>query len=207
MLGLAATAALAVLGVVGPSSAMGEGSTLLCKNLFGECEVVKHLHILSVNSAHESGKGKLLAGSNTVECELLGLGDVLEPYLGNPVQILAELTYTNCNLGCSTGTPTGGSPHGEFDILRLGVGELADVIGLEFEFKLTCPFIFTCDYNSENLVGHGLPLNNEANGLPHVTYTGATLNLTSKLSGPFNCPSTGALDLLLQSLTQFYVRG
>lgn len=206
MLGLAAVAALTVMAFAGATSAMAE-STLLCENEHPSstnCTAPTHFHFLSVNSeANADGKGKLLAGSNTVECNLLVLGELKSAALASPVEILADLTYTNCNLGCSVAAPAGGNPHGVINVLRQGTEELAAITGVGFEVQVSCPFIFTCDYNSAGgLTGHGLP---GPGGKAHTTYTGATVNLVSKLSGPFNCPSTGALDALLQSLTPLYV--
>jgi hypothetical protein len=210
ILGLVAVSALAVMAIAA-SSAMAE-NTELCYNLAGDpCEVVKEIHFVSVeknaNGEHVLGKGSLLAGSNTVKCHLLVSGTLISLDLDNPVEYLSDLHYTDCNLGCNVKSTSGElTIHGVIDILRLGNEELADVTGRGFAVKVTCPFIFTCDYSSEALTGHGLPLNNEHGGLPHTTYTEAKVTLTSKLSGPFNCPSTGALDALLQSLSLFYIR-
>lgn len=206
ILSVTVVATLATMAFVIAPSAMAEGSTLLCENASpAECSPNSHLHFLSVNSEGTAdGKGKLLAGSNTVECNLLVLGDVIGILLSSPVQVLVDLTYTNCNLGCSVASPAGGSPHGIFDFLRLGSEGLADVKWLGIQFKMTCPFVFTCDYNSENLVGHGLPFGSAGKG--HITFVESTVSLESKLAGPFNCPTTKALDLLLQSLTPLYVR-
>jgi hypothetical protein len=210
MLGLAATAALAVMAFVGSSSAMGEGATWLCKNETGTCSQVTHVHFLSVvknaSNEHVDGRGKLVGGGITVECQLLVLGEVISNGT-NPAKIKSKLHYTDCTNGCEvTGLNGELEIPGVIDVLRLGTGQLADVTGLEFEVKLRCPFVFTCDYNAEGLTGHGSPLNNVAGNIPHVTYTNATVNLTSKLAGPFNCPSTGALTALLKSLELFYIR-
>jgi hypothetical protein len=216
-LGLLAIAVLAAMACLATPAAMAE-NTLLCNKdtvalspTTAECEPTKHVHFLSVvkNEAgqHVDGKIKRLDASSTVECELLALGDVEEPFLANPVRISVKLTYTACNLGCKITAPGGASEiPGIWDILRLGNEELADVTSLNFALVVTCPFVFVCDYNSENLVGHGLPLNNEHGGLPHITYEKASVNLVQKLSGPFNCPTTSVLDALLESLTHFYLR-
>jgi hypothetical protein len=214
---MAITTAFAMTAFGGTSTAMAE-STLLCnKNTptpaptGAECEPTKHIHFLSVirdtEGKHVIGKTKLLSGSNTVECNVLLLGDVAEPFLSSPVKISATLTYSGCNLGCTVRAADGATDiPGTVDILRLGTEELVDVTLLEFLIKKTCPFVFTCDYIFDDAVGHGLPLNGVVGGLPHVTYSSATDTLEQKLSGPFNCPTTASLDALFQSLTQFYIR-
>jgi hypothetical protein len=226
MLGLAAVAALAVMALVGPSSAMAKEEGLLCEQLVHDdpCTAVtkdKIIHFLSVvknaEGLHVDGKGKLLAGSSTVECLLLVEGKVLdldpgpeEKYLGSPIKVLAELHYTSCNLGCTVTSTSGELKiHGELDILKTGL-DLATVTGLGYNVKLACPFVFTCDYNAEKLEGHahhliGLGKADEEE-LAHVTYEEDTVNLVEKLSGPFNCPTTGALDALLKSLTPLHIK-
>jgi hypothetical protein len=85
------------MGFVAAFAAMAE-STLLCnKNTptltptVAECEPTTRVHFLSVvkgtEEAYVDGKGKLLAGSNTVECTVLAVGDVLVPTLANPVKL------------------------------------------------------------------------------------------------------------------------
>jgi hypothetical protein len=80
------------------------------------------------------------------------------------------------------------------DILKTAL-DLATVTGLGIESKLTCPFVFTCDYNWEALQGHlhhlvGAGTATEE-ALAHITYTEASITLKEKLSGPFNCPTAG----------------
>jgi hypothetical protein len=63
-----------------------------------------------------------------------------------------------------------------------------------------------CDFDFINLNGHVLGawvVGTEGKG--HVTYSGNSVNAREKLGG-FGCPSFTLLDLLLQSLTPFYIR-
>jgi hypothetical protein len=214
MFGVAAFAAIAAMALIGASSAMAE-TTLLCEKntptetpTEAECGPVHSIHSITVKLNAEKkyvlGKAQLESEAGTVECHLLVSGTTTQLLVENgPVAFTSEIAYTECNLGCSV-TQQGGSgnPTGTILILKEGV-ELASVVGDSFAVTLNCPLFFKCDYSGAGLTGHGLA---GPEGKAHVTYTAATVNLTQKLAGPLNCPSTTALTALLQSLTPLYIR-
>ncbi len=216
-----AIAAFSATAFLGASSALA-GSTLLCKNntvsehpTLAECGEVKELHAVSVkleNNAWVLGKAKLLSEAGTIECHLLVKGTRNSGALTTnaPAEFNTEIKYSECNLGCSVYDLTGGAgtnPLGNLLVLRTAV-ELATAVGDNFNIVLNCPFIFSCHYNGNGLTGHGLqpsPVHGSA-GKGHTTYTNAAVNLTLKLPSNFNCPTTSALHVLLQSLETLYIR-
>jgi hypothetical protein len=223
LIGLAATAALAVMAFAGVSSAMAE-STLLCKNAtvsetptLTECGEVTTIHSVTVKLNNENkyvlGKAKLLSGTfGTIECHILVQATRASGALtAGSASFSATLHYTECTLGCVVYDQTlgvGHDPTGTLLILRTG-RDLSTVTGDSFSVTLDCGSSLKCDYNAAGLEGHGQTPNpvHDSAGKAHVTYTSATVNLTQKLStGLFNCPSTTALHALLQTLEPLYTR-
>jgi hypothetical protein len=200
MLGFAVTAAIAVMALMGVSSAMAE-TTALCKEdavlLTGEAcpssptsKIIKHVHETTLPGHKAILKTSIL----TVECDVLFLGDVQSPFLGSPLVISGGFTYTNCG-GCSASEINGPA---EITVLKLG-HELADVTG-EGEVLVSCSGLH-CVYNGVGLKGHGLGplLSTETNG--DVTLTEQT---TNKVSGTF-CPATSKLTLTTTPLEPTYI--
>jgi hypothetical protein len=185
MFGLAALAALMAMAFVGASSAMAELATLCTGDGTG-CGAV-HVHETSV------GKGKLLTGSLTVECDVLFLGDALSGYQQGSI-ISGNFTYTNCG-SCSATEENGPS---KIAILKTG-HETTTVTG-EGLVHVECSGI-NCRYIGEGLAGTGKGplLSTQANG--EVSISEAT---TEKESGLF-CPSTSKLDLTTTPLSATYI--
>jgi hypothetical protein len=223
LIGLAVTAALAVMAFAGVSSAMAE-STLLCKNntvsekpTLAECGEVKEIHSVTVKLNNENkyvlGKLKMLSGTfGTIECHLLVKAARESGALtAGAAAFHVTLHYSECNLGCTMYDATGGpgvDPAGTLLMLRTG-RDLATVTGDEINLTFDCGSSLKCDYNAAGLEGHGQTPNpvHDSAGKAHVTYTSASFNLTQKLStGIFNCPSSNLLHILLQTLEPLYVR-
>jgi hypothetical protein len=189
MLGLAVTAAIAVMALSGASSAMAE-STALCKEdavlLTGEACPSGKLISTVEETTLPGHKAVLKTSIKTVECTTLFTGTVQNPtLLGTPLEISGGFVYEECSTGCTVT-----ELNGPATILVLKLGhELADVTG-EGEVLVACSGLH-CVYNGENLAGHGLGplLSTETNG--DVTLTEQE---THKVSGTF-CPSTSKLTI------------
>jgi len=186
MFGLAALAALMAMAFVGASSAMAE-PTVLCTGDGSGCGAV-HIHETSTS------KGKLLAGSITVECDVLFLGDAAGVYEAGTPLISGNFTYTNCG-SCEATEENGPS---EIEVLKTG-HETSTVTG-EGLVHVNCSGL-NCRYNGEGLVGTGKGplLSTAANG--EVTISEKS---TEKESGLF-CPSTSKLDLTTTPLSATYI--
>lgn len=199
MFGLTAIAAIAAMAFLGATSAMAE-NTALCNidaasepsEECPEANLVEHVHFETQkleNGVLVPQKGKLLTGTFgvTVECVALFLGNVVSPFLGSPLELTGNLSYSSCGGGCSvTELSSGGT------ILVLKEGhELASVRGDGFRVLVNCGLgVLHCVYNGNGLVGHGLgPLLSSHNG--HVTFSDATV---TKDTGGILCPPTSKLD-------------
>jgi len=187
LLGLAVTAVWAATALLG-ASAMAE-STALCKTDpgGGECSaLVTHAHSASVS------KAKLLAGSITVECDVLFLGTV--GALGSPQLIEGNYTFTNCG-SCSVTEENGPT---EIEVLKEG-HETTKVTG-EGLVHVNCSGL-NCRYIAEGLVGTGKGplLSTQANGEGVISEA-----ITAKESGLF-CPSTSKLDMTTTALEPTYI--
>jgi hypothetical protein len=192
MFGLAALAALMAMAFVGASSAMAE-TTTLCESdpsVLAESCSISHVHETSVT------KGKLLAGSITVECDVLFLGEV--GAAGAPQVITGNFTYTNCG-SCSATEENGPA---EIQVLKTG-HETSSVTG-EGLVHVNCSGL-NCRYNGEGLVGTGkgplLSAESRPNGEVSISEKS-----TAKESGLF-CPTTSKLDLTTTPLTPTYIGG
>jgi hypothetical protein len=191
MLGLAALAALMAMAFVGASSAMAS-STQLCTSdpSGGSCST-------ATSSIHEvsSGKGKLLTGSNTVECNVL-FSSLSVGALGSPQTIEGHFTYSSCGI-CSVHEATGTTS--TIEILRTG-HETAEVTG-NGEVSVSCFFI-NCTYDGEGLNGTGkgplLSAGTRPNG--EVSIQGQE---THPVAGP--CEEAGFLDLTTTPLSATYI--
>ena len=209
MLGFAAATALLVTAMVGTTSAMAE-NTALCKedsqnNLCPEAQRATHVHFETQkleNGQLVPAKAKFLNSILLVECTILYLGDVQNAgYLGSPLTINGEFTFSRCNGACTVYETEGSG--GILKVLKEGgIGsELGKVTG-EVTFGIKCGVTLECEYDFENLVGHFLgTLTPTHNG--HITYSDATLHKTG--FGVF-CPKTTKLDALLLSLEALYIR-
>lgn len=195
MIGLSCLAALAAMAVVGASTASATGSTALCtadENPCASTHLVKHVH--------EVGEGvRLLTNILTVTCTGLFLGDILSPFLANPLHIVGNFTYSNCKEGeggaCEAKELTTSSL---ITVLRTEA-EKSEITG-EGEVLVKCGSFLHCVYNGKNLKGEGLgPLKAAPNG--EAKTEEAT---TNKVSG-FLCPSTSKLDALYKPLTPTYI--
>jgi hypothetical protein len=198
MLGLAVTAALMAMALVGAGSAMAEGSTALCKADESPCaagNIITHVH----ESTLAGNPGLLLSSVVNILCDVLFLGDTLNGGLGNPLVIHGHFTYTNCMHENGTCTVTETSTDSLISILRLG-SELADVSGTGI-VNAHCGFFINCTYDGEGLLGHGLgPLTaSETNGETRVEEA-----VTHKTGGSL-CPETAKLDLLTTPLEKTYI--
>jgi len=188
MFGLAALAALMAMAFVGASSAMA-GQTTLCSNdSTSSCTAVSHVHEVSV------GKGKLLAGAITVECDVLFLSTSVGAE-GAPLVIEGNFTYTNC--GSCTATEENGPS--TIEVLKES-HETTKVTG-EGLVHVNCSGL-NCRYIGEGLAGTGKGplLAGQANGEVSIQEA-----VTAKESGLF-CPSTSKLDLKTTPLSATYVK-
>jgi len=165
-------------------------STTLCTvdgKLCNEKNHVTHVHEVSV------GKGKLLAGSITVECDVLFLSTSVGA-LGAPQVIEGNFTYSNCG-SCSATEENGPSA---IEVLKEG-HETTKVTG-EGLVHVNCSGI-NCRYTGEGLAGTGKGplLSTQANGEVSISEA-----VTEKESG-FFCPSTSKLDLTTTPLSATYI--
>src|SRR5690349_5395671 len=190
MLGFA-LAAIMTMALVGTSSAFAE-STALCNidpgagahEVCPSGNLLTHLHLRTLVGR----LAKLLSSFLTSECDVLFLGDVTNMNnLGNPLEVLGHLTYTNCScVYAETST------HTIFYFLKLG-HELADVT-FNGQLHVVCGSSLDCEYKYEGLNAHALGplLAEEENG--EIRLEGQELK---KVAGGFLCPKTSQLDLLL----------
>jgi len=185
MFGLAALAALMAMAFVGATSASASSTQLCTADPCGSA--VSHVHEVSV------GKGKLLAGSINVECDVLFLSTSVGA-LGAPQVIEGNFTYSNCG-GCSATEENGPSA---IEVLKEG-HETTKVTG-EGLVHVNCSGI-NCRYNGEGLAGTGKGplLSTQANGEVSIQEA-----VTAKESG-FFCPSTSKLDLTTTPLSATYI--
>lgn len=190
MIGLGLVAAIAVMALIGASSAMAE-TTALCKvdeDPCAEANQVTEVH-------YKAEKIIILTSSMNYECDALLSGTVSK--LGETQTLEAQsLTYTNCNQGC-TRTVT---KLGSFSIQRSAL-ELAKISGSGFEISVKCGTTINCSYAFNELNGtvKGSLLTGD-NG--HITYEKATLQ---KLGG-FLCPTEAYLDALFVASEPVYVK-
>jgi hypothetical protein len=188
MFGLAALAALMAMAFLGASSAMAE-PTVLCTGDGTGCGAV-HIHETSTS------KGKLLAGSIIVECDVLFLGDAAEVYKAGGPLIKGEFTYTNCG-SCSATEENGPA---EIEVLKEG-HETSKVTGKGL-VHVNCSGL-NCRYIGEGLVGTGkgplLSAESRPNGEVSISEKS-----TAKESGLF-CPTTSKLDLTTTPLSATYI--
>jgi hypothetical protein len=195
IVGLSCLAALTAMAMVGASTASATGSTALCTVDQTPCaagNLVKHIH--------EVGTGvKLLTNIVTVTCTGLFLGDVLSPFLANPLHIVGNFTYSGCK-DASEGSCEAKelSASSLITVLRTAA-EKSEITG-EGEVLVKCGSFLHCVYNGKSLKGEGLgALLAAPNG--EAKTEEAT---TNKVSG-FLCPSTSKLDALYKPLTPTYI--
>jgi RHS repeat-associated protein len=173
------------------SSASAEMTTLCGGDPSGSgCgSAVTHVHETTLAGV----KAKLLTSIVNVECDVLFLGNTVEP-LGEPLFILGNLTYTSC--GSCTVEETGEGVLVE--VLKLG-HETADVTG-EGEIHVNCSGL-NCYYSEEGLLGtaKGPLLSSETNGQVQILEQKVT-----KVKGLF-CPSTSKLDITTTPLSATYI--
>ena len=208
ILTVGAIGAVAAMALIGTTAAMAE-NTLLCEAntesetpSAEECKSPKELHFLSVDAKGEKdAKVKLLSSITTVECNALIVAERTSSAAASPVVFAATLSYENCNCTVTV------LEQGTISVLKTGT-ELADVTAAGFKVKVECFGLFTCDYDAENLVGHGLGAAKAGTGKKgHVTYSEDEAHLEQDLFSPFgSCPEKSFLDALFQSLTPVYVR-
>ena len=195
IVGLSCIAALAAMAVMGASTASATGNTALCtadENPCASAHLVKHVHVVATGV-------KLLTSILTVTCTGLFLGDVLSPFLANPLHIVGNFTYSGCV------EDDGGSckiielvPSSLISVLRTAA-EKAEITG-EGQALVDCGFFLHCVYNGKNLKGEGLgALLATPNG--EAKTEEATAN---KISGML-CPETSKLDALYKPLTPTYI--
>lgn len=148
---------IAVLGMMWTiaSAAMAQGTSLCEKEVSEpplskeECSPPTSIHFVTFKKNAEgkyvAGKFEILAGSNTVQCEGLVAGTTENAFVvGGSVKFIAKLADSNCNLGCKGTELKGGELRVQWEAKDTG-----SVTGSGAEFKMECPFIFTCDYTLE----------------------------------------------------------
>jgi hypothetical protein len=186
VLGSIAVMAVFAMGLLGPSFAMGE-DTSLCEADESPCaSPVSHVHYVAENI--------FILGPYTYHCDALFLASVGE--LGSPQVLEGHFTYSNCSGGC---TRTEISAGGTLFFLRTGT-ESAEVTGERFEILSKCSS-FHCVYSFEGLIGDakGPLLSTASNG--EFTYVELSL---AKVSG-FFCPSVTKLDAEFVPLSKTYI--
>jgi len=187
------TAALAFLALLAPS-AMAETGTLCEEDTTASgCEAAEASHVHFTTLSEEPAK--LLSNTVNVRCDTLFLGEALE--LGAPLIIHGNYTYTNCETfsGGECKSVAEVSTDSLLEVLKTGseVAEVADT----GEVLVECVSI--------HCVFKGTGLKAVAEGSlksGHLTIEEQALN---KVSGLL-CPKTATLDLLLESLTEFFIR-
>ena len=150
---------------------------------------------------HFTGKVSVLAGGFSSTCNVLVLGDALEP-LGaplvfeagyNPEANLEDISFSNCSNGCKLEQLFDGI----FEFLLTAPEE-----GLVFPFELfvtiSCP-ILDCTYKAEAVGEFEGPL--VAPELGRVVFTEA---LMKRWVGSFLCPAQAKFDALLIPLKKIY---
>jgi len=178
MFGFAALAALTTMAFSGISPVMAE-TTALCEVDESPCSaenIITHLHGTSI------GHGLLLSPFATIECEVLGLGEVLNSGLENPLVIHGTLTFT-CLGGCTVTEENG---PGEVQVLRTET-ELAVVVSSGL-VHVVCGI--NCRLNGVGLEEVVLGALLAANELGEAEQTKGT---TYRESGIF-CPSTSIVE-------------
>jgi hypothetical protein len=197
--GLVAMAVMA-MAFLGASSAMAE-TTALCKADENPCSagnIVTHVHETTL-----AGAKAILLAKPEVKCDVLFLGDALNSGLGNPLVLHGNLTYSNCEGGCTAVEENGPT---ELKVLReaselakvtSGTGTGAGLVHLE------CPGGVDCFYVGSGLVGHALgPLTAgvETNG--QVSLSDQTV---AEEDPSFFCPDSGKLDIKTTPLSATYI--
>ena len=195
IVGLSCLAALAATAVLGASTASATGNTALCSADENPCasgNLVKHVHVVATAA-------KLLTSILTVTCTGLYLGDVLSPFLANPLHIVGNFTYSDCqeNFGGSCEAKEL-SASSLITVLRTAA-EKSEITG-EGEVLVKCGSFLHCVYNGRNLKGEGLgALLATPNGEAKIEE--APVN---KLLGML-CPEAARLDALYKPLTPTYI--
>ena len=188
-LGLAAITALMAMAFLGASSAVAE-PTALCGADESPCaEPVTHIHRTIKK------KTKIVFGAvATTQCEVLELISTTSN-LANPLIAEGNLTYSNCDKGCTVSEENGPA---EFKLLKEG----HETASLTFEFLIhaTCTGI-NCRFNGVGLkaTAKGPLLASNENG--EVLLTEQTLN---KESGLF-CPATTKLTFEMIPSSALYI--
>lgn len=194
--GLVVLGALISMAFVGASSVMAEETTpcQVDENPCSEGHEITHIH-LSTLAGH-----KLVINTNvlTVECDALGLGEVLKltKELSGLILIHTQATYTNCNSGnCTVSEENGPS---KIEVLKEG-HETASVVD-EVLLHISCSGL-NCRYKGAGLKGtvKGPLLSTESNGEGSLVKQSL-----SKESGLF-CPSTSELTVAATPLEPAYI--
>jgi hypothetical protein len=193
MFGLAALAALMAMAFASASSAMAESTKLCTGDPTGSgCgSAVTHVHETTLAGA----KAKLLFSIETVECDVLFLGDTQNgPLAGSWLLIEGNFTYSNCG-SCTVEEVGVGS---FLELLKEG-HETATVVEGLAEIHVSCPGLNAFYIGSGLLTAKGPLLSSETNG----QISGAKREL-SKTKGLFGSPS-GELDITTTPLSATYI--
>jgi len=137
----------------------------------------------------------------TVECDVLFLGDVQSEssFLGSPLEISGNFTYTNCKSVLGTEcTVSETSSSSAIAVLR-AAHELAAVTG-SGEVNVHCGFVINCTYDGEGLQGHALGLLLSAETSGEIRLEG---QVTHRVKGL--CPEAAELDILATPLEAVYI--
>ena len=203
ILGLTATAVLAVMAFVGASSAAAEYSTSLCLADTANSLCEKGPPEGEPPVVHLEDKTAVLKTTTpalTITCEALLEGENLGlAEAPNPLKVhvsMEGLKYANCNKGCAAKNELAGI------ILVLKTGpEVATVTGDGFKVHLTCGVVVDCKYNANGLVLHGLgALLAGPNGVA------SSVEATISKEGGGVCPATAKLTVEYVPLVPLYIR-
>jgi hypothetical protein len=186
-------AAIASVAFALPSVAAAE-ETSLCSGDGSGCGVT-HVHETTLAGS----KAELLTSIANVNCDVLFLGDTVEPS-GAPLIIKGNFTYSNCSSSSSSCTVTEENGPSVIEVLKEG-HETARVTG-EGNVHVKCPSL-NCFYNGEELLGTGKGplLSSETNGEVKISE-----QVVTKVKGIF-CPSTSKLDIVITPLSATYIDG
>lgn len=194
-----------VFGFVCVGSASATFDTALCSEASATLacpsnKLIQHVHFVDP-------AGELLTDFIDVSCTALFLGNVLNKNFLGPapekLAIFGEFTYTNCNNGCTVKEVANPTLGGHLLILKTAA-DLGTVTFDEFEKRVVCPGLIECTYTYEGVVAHmlsaALPLHSglitaHSQAIPHLSL--GILDI---------CPGVTELDLLLQSLTDLWIR-
>jgi hypothetical protein len=191
--GIAAALVVVATAFLTASAAMAETSALCNSNESGQevCAAGNQLGKLH----YVAPEIKILNELQNVTCESLFEGNAFGLFTNAPVKIVGKFIYTNCNGSCTVVQLT----EGELKLLKTTATE-GTMTGTGIKVEVACLFI-KCVYTWEGLSAGATSAN-----LP--TTAGKFLITAQELKKTEGktCPTTTKLDMLMESLTDVYIK-